>query len=257
MTTPPPDPAGLFDLTGRVAVVTGASSGLGRRFAQVLDAAGAHVVAVARRADRLDELVAGGRSVSAFAGDVTDTAAMAELVERTVGAHGRIDVLVNNAGVGTARPALDEDLDDFRHVLEVNLVSLFGLCRLVGRQMIAAGEGSIVNVASILGLGSGWPIPNAGYTASKAAVVNLTRDLACQWAGKGVRVNAIAPGFFPSEMTEVMDDEKSAAYITRNTPMRRMGRAEELDGVLLFLASRASSFVTGQTVAVDGGWTAH
>jgi NAD(P)-dependent dehydrogenase (short-subunit alcohol dehydrogenase family) len=259
VTEPPPrSPADLFDLAGRVAVVTGASSGLGNRFARALHEAGASVVAIARRADRLDELAKGRDRIFPRTADVTDDAALRSLVEETIKEFGRIDVLVNNAGLGTPAPAVDADLDDFRYTLEVNLVALFNLSRLVARPMLAAGAGSIINIGSIFGLGSSWPIPNPAYTASKGAVTQLTRELACQWAKGGVRVNALAPGFFPSEATAGMDsDAKSLAYVERGTPMRRMGYVHELDGALLFLASDASTFVTGQTLAVDGGWTAH
>lgn len=148
-------------------------------------------------------------------------------------------------------------MDHFRRVVDVNLHALFRLCQLAAQPMLARGRGSIVNVASMLGLVASAPIRQASYCASKGAVVNLTRELGCQWARKGVRVNAIAPGWFPSEMTSDMwHDEASVAYVEANCPMGRAGAEEELDGVLLFLASRASTYVTGQTIAVDGGWTA-
>jgi len=254
----PESPAGLFDLTGRVAIVTGASSGLGNRFARVLHQAGAHVVAVARRAERLAELAGKHERILAHPADVTDDTTIRRLVDETLARFGRIDVLVNNAGVGISAHALDEDLGDFRRTLEINLVSVFNLSRLVARPMLEAGKGSIINVASVYGLGSSWPIPNGAYTASKGGVIQLTRELACHWAKKGVRVNSIAPGFFPSEMTEEMrHNPKSVEYVVKRTPMRRWGEPHELDGALLFLASDASTYVTGQTLAVDGGWTAH
>jgi NAD(P)-dependent dehydrogenase (short-subunit alcohol dehydrogenase family) len=166
-------------------------------------------------------------------------------------------VVVNNAGIGTPMPAEDEPMDHFRQVVDVNLHALFRLCQLAARPMLDQGSGRIVNVASMLGLVASAPIRQASYCASKGAVVNLTRELGCQWARKGVRVNAIAPGWFPSEMTtDMWDDEASMAYVARNCPMGRPGSGEELDGVLLFLASQASTYVTGQTIAVDGGWTA-
>jgi len=166
-------------------------------------------------------------------------------------------VLVNNAGIGTPVPAEDEPVEDFRRVIDVNLNALFVLSQLVGRQMIEQGSGSIINIASILGLVASAPIKQASYTASKGAVVNLTRELAVQWARKGVRVNAIAPGWFPSEMTTLMwEDESANAYMKRNAPMGRGGEAHELDGALLYLASSASSYVTGHILAVDGGWVA-
>lgn len=256
--TEPQPPGALFDLTGHTAIVTGASSGLGERFVRVLHAAGADVVAVARRADRLAVLAAAHERVLPIAADVTDESAMIGLVDATTQRYGRIDVLVNNAGGAVPAPAISEPLDTFRRSLELNLTAVFNLARLVAVPMLAAGSGSIINIASVLGLGSSWPIPNSGYTAAKGAVVQLSRELACQWARQGVRVNAIAPGFFLTEATAGMDtDERSNAYVTRNTPMRRFGAAHELDAALLFLASDAASFVTGQTIAVDGGWTAH
>jgi NAD(P)-dependent dehydrogenase (short-subunit alcohol dehydrogenase family) len=256
MTTPAP-PSSLFDLTGQVAVVTGASSGLGERFARVLHAAGASVVAVARRADRLEALAAEHERMTPMTADVSDAAAVTGLVQQVLGQHGRIDVLVNNAGLGDPAPAVDEDLDRFRYVLEVNLVGLFHLARSVAVPMLAQGSGSIINIASIYGQASSWPIPNASYTASKGGVVQLTRELGCQWADKGVRVNALAPGFFPAESTAGMEeDERMMAFIGRNCPMRRPGRPEELDGALLFLSGAGSTYMTGQVLTVDGGWLA-
>jgi NAD(P)-dependent dehydrogenase (short-subunit alcohol dehydrogenase family) len=251
-------PHDLFDLRERVVIVTGTSSGLGHQFAAALHAAGAKVVAVARRKERLDELAERCPGLVPHALDVTDDAGCAQLVRDVLAAHGRIDGLVNNAGLGVVVPAVDEPLDDFRHVLEVNLTAVFNLSRLVAPSMIEARRGSIVNIASIYGLGSAYPVPNASYTASKAAVINLTRDLAGQWGKYGVRVNAIAPGFFRSEMAEeIFTDERAHARLTQLTPLRRTGEPGELDGALVYLLSGASSFVTGQTLPVDGGWSTH
>jgi NAD(P)-dependent dehydrogenase (short-subunit alcohol dehydrogenase family) len=249
----------LFRLDGRVAIVTGASSGLGDRFARVLHAAGAEVVVAARRADRLESLAADlGDRVTPVTCDVADEQATRDLVERTIDQHGRIDVLVNNAGVGDGVAAVDETLDHFRWTVDVNVVGLFALTQQVARHMIEAGSGSIVNIASIFGLVGSAPIKEASYCATKGAVVNLTRALACEWARRGVRVNAIAPGWFPTEMTqeEMFDDEAGLRFIETNTPMGRAGGLDELDGALLYLAGDASTYVTGQVLAVDGGWVA-
>jgi NAD(P)-dependent dehydrogenase (short-subunit alcohol dehydrogenase family) len=252
------DPFSLFDLTGRVAIVTGASSGLGARFVTVLHAAGASVVASARRADRLETLAAElGPNVVPVVADIGVDGDCDRLVQSVLQRFGRIDVLVNNAGTDNNSPAEDEPIEGFRRVMRVNLEALFLLSQLAGRQMIAQGRGSIINVASMLGLVASAPVKNASYCASKGAVVNLTRELAVQWARKGVRVNSIAPGWFPSEMTaEMMADGRAMQWLEGNCPMARAGTETELDGILLFLASDASSYCTGQTMVIDGGWTA-
>jgi NAD(P)-dependent dehydrogenase (short-subunit alcohol dehydrogenase family) len=255
----PIDPLAPFRLDGRVAVVTGASSGLGARFARVLDAAGAHVAITARRADRLVDLAGTLRDALVVSCDITDPDAARTVVDSTVERFGRIDVLVNNAGVTHIMPALEHGVDDFRHVIDVNLVAPFALARLAASAMIDAETGgTIVNVASIWGMVGVGQIPDAGYAASKGGLVNLTRELAAQWARRNVRVNALAPGWFRTEMTEgrMFGDEASERWMRSRTPMGRGGDEHELDGALLFLASDASSFVTGQTLFVDGGWTA-
>jgi NAD(P)-dependent dehydrogenase (short-subunit alcohol dehydrogenase family) len=255
----PIDPHAPFRLDGRVAVVTGASSGLGARFARVLDAAGAHVAITARRADRLADLAGTLRDALVVSCDITDPDAARTVVDSTVERFGRIDVLVNNAGVTHIMPALEHGVDDFRHVIDVNLVAPFALARLAASAMIDAETGgTIVNVASIWGMVGVGQIPDAGYAASKGGLVNLTRELAAQWARRNVRVNALAPGWFRTEMTEgrMFGNEASERWMRSRTPMGRGGDEHELDGALLFLASDASSFVTGQTLFVDGGWTA-
>jgi len=249
----------LFGLDGRVAVVTGASSGLGDRFARVLHGAGATVVVAARRAERLEALAAdlGGRVVVVPA-DLTVAADRERLIEEAFDVAGRIDVLVNNAGYGIPSPAESESIDRFEQTMDINVTAPFHLAQMAGRHMLAAGSGSIVNIASVLGLAASAPIKEVSYCASKGAVVNLTRQLGCEWGRKGVRVNAIAPGWFPSEMTqaEMFDDEGGQSFIVRNTPMGRAGELAELDGALLYLAGDASTYVTGHILAVDGGWLA-
>jgi NAD(P)-dependent dehydrogenase (short-subunit alcohol dehydrogenase family) len=252
------DVGALFTLAGRTALVTGASSGLGARFAKVLHAAGAEVVVTARRAERLERLCAElGDRATAIPCDLADAGAREALVAQVHEAHGALDVLVNNAGVAPPGDALHEDVEQFRAVLEVNAVAPFHLSGLVAPGMIERGSGSIVNVASVLGLVGAAPLRMASYCASKGAVVNLTRELAMQWARKGVRVNALAPGWFASEMTaDMWADPRARSYIESTTPMARAGDEAELDAALLLLAGAGGSFLTGQVITVDGGWTA-
>jgi NAD(P)-dependent dehydrogenase (short-subunit alcohol dehydrogenase family) len=252
------DPLQSFRLDGRVALVTGASSGLGERFARVLAAAGARVVVAARRAERLDALVSELPDAYAVPCDLTTPGAPENLVAATLEHYERVDIVVNNAGVSDPYPALEESTEHFRSVVELNLVAPFELARAAAVSMVDNGGGSIVNIASISGLVGTGQIPEAGYAASKGGLVNLTRELAAQWARRGVRVNALAPGWFRSEMTEgaMFGDEKAERWMRNRTPMGRGGEPHELDGALLFLAGDASTFVTGAVISVDGGWTA-
>ncbi len=257
MTVTALDPLSLFRLDGKVAVVTGASSGLGDRFARVLDAVGARVVIAARRADRLEALAPDLTDPVVVAGDLAQPDDRERLVATTLEACGRIDVLVNNAGIGKAVALEEESLDWFESVMEINVSAVWHLCKLFRDALVADGGGSIVNVASMLGHVGSTPVKQSSYCASKGAVVNLTRARALQLARRNVRVNALCPGWFQSEMTAGMEsDEGSVGYIKSNGPMPRMGDVHELDGALLLLATDAGTFITGQSVIVDGGWTA-
>jgi NAD(P)-dependent dehydrogenase (short-subunit alcohol dehydrogenase family) len=243
-----------FRLDGRVAVVTGASSGLGVAFARALAEAGADVALGARRVGRLGEtqalVEAAGRRAVAVPTDVTRPEDCQRLVEAALAAFGRIDVLVNNAGVGTAVPALRESPEQFRQVIEVNLNGSYWMAQACARAMPPGS--SIVNVGSVLGSTTAG-LPQAAYSASKAAILGLTRDLAQQWTGRrGIRVNAIAPGFFPSEMTERYPD----GYLERmmgRVPAGRLGDPEECAAAVVFLASDAASYITGALLPIDGG----
>jgi NAD(P)-dependent dehydrogenase (short-subunit alcohol dehydrogenase family) len=246
-----------FRLDGKVALVTGASSGLGVAFAKGLAEAGADIAVAARRADRLEETRASiealGRRAIAVSADVSDPEDCARAVSETVDGLGRVDVLVNNAGVGTAVPATRETPEQFRQVIDVNLNGSYWMAQACAKVMEPGS--TIVNIGSVLGSTTAG-LPQAAYAASKAGVEGLTRDLASQWtARKGIRVNALAPGFFPSEMTEQYPDGYLEAMMPRVLAGRK-GDPEELAAALLFLASDASGYVTGAVLAVDGGMVA-
>jgi len=250
-------PERLFGLEGRVAVLTGASSGLGVAFAEALHAAGATVVITARRADRLAQLAVGRPRLDPVGCDVSDADQLRELVAGVAERHGRIDILVNNAGNGgPGRPAQFETDVDTDRLLEVNLRAPLRLCRLAFPVMRRTG-GAVVNVTSISGLVGVGEIPQASYVASKHALTGLTRELALEWARFGIRVNALAPGFFATEMTRLLyDDDRRRQWIVANTPLPAFAEPAQAVGALLLLASDAGSYITGQTIAVDGGWTA-
>src|SRR3954454_11644863 len=246
-------------LGGNVVIVTGASSGLGVQLAEALAAAGALPVLAARRAERLSEVAAAIPGAQAVTCDVSREEDRERLVAEVLERHGRIDGLVNNAGMGATAPALRTPATTFTQVLDLNLVAPYALSCLVADHMRGSnGNGtgkSIVNVASVMGLRSLGEIPDAAYVASKAGLIGLTRELASQWGRYGIRVNAVAPGFFASEMTsELGDDAESFPdWLTSQTPLRRGGRPGELDDSILFLLGERSSFVTGHVLSVDGG----
>ena len=242
-------------LKDHVIIVTGASSGLGEQLARALAAAGATPVLAARRAERLVDLQRELPGADAVACDVTDAAERDRLVETVMERHGRLDGLVNNAGVGATAPALRTSADAFARVVDVNLTAPFALSCLAASRMRGNGGGSIVNVASVMGLRSIGQIPDAAYVASKAGMIGLTRELASQWGRYGIRVNAVAPGFFASEMTAELGDDPEAfpSFLLERTPLGRGGRAGELDEAVLFLLGAGSSFVTGHVLSVDGG----
>jgi NAD(P)-dependent dehydrogenase (short-subunit alcohol dehydrogenase family) len=254
-------PAQLFDLTGRVAIVTGGGTGIGRQMATGLAESGADVVLCARKHERCEQVAAELERLDVRAlglrCDVRDPADIAAVVDRTRADFGRIDVLVNNAGTSWGAPAEDHPLEGWQKVIDVNLTGVFLFAQAAGRVMIEQQGGKIVNIASVAALGGAPPeLMNAvAYNASKAGVVGFTRDLATKWARHGINVNAIAPGWFPSDMNRVLLDAQPDAYL-EHIPLRRFGGPDDLKGAVVFLASRASDYVTGQVVVVDGGQSA-
>lgn len=248
-------PSGL-SLADHVIIVTGASSGLGMRMAQSLSEAGANLVLTARRADRLDELVrALGTAAMAVPGDLTEESHRGRLIDAAIDRFGRIDGLVNNAGVARVQPALSESTTDFEDILRINLVAPFALARDTAKAMRSQQSGgAIVNISSAVGLiPVSWQ-PNASYAAAKSGLIGLTKDLASQWGRYGIRVNSIAPGPFITEMSGSSYLDNAAGDRMRNAiALGRIGQPSELDGLLTLLLHPASSYITGQTVAVDGG----
>lgn len=248
--------ADIFNLAGEVALVTGASSGLGKRFAQVLAANGAKVALVARRADRLAALQAeieknGGEAIVAEA-DVTDRAAMTRALDAAEKAFGTVTILVNNAGIAHSGRAVDMSEEEWRRILSTDLDAVFYCAQEAARRMLAAKkQGAVVNIASVLGFGVSKGV--AAYATAKAGVVQLTKALALEWAFKGIRVNAIAPGWFVTEINEDYLNSDEGKAMTRAIPMGRFGAEGDLDGTLLLLASKAGAYLTGATIVVDGG----
>jgi NAD(P)-dependent dehydrogenase (short-subunit alcohol dehydrogenase family) len=252
------DPLNTFRLDGKVAIVTGASSGIGAQTVKLFSSLGAKVAAAARREDRLQELANQYPNVMAVKCDVGDEADCKNLVEIVIKEYEKIDILINNAGISDPIPALEEDLDQFKRVIQIDLISCFHLAQLCAQHMeTQESGGAIVNVASIHGFVGSSPNNQPGYTAAKGGLINLTRELALEWARHGIRVNAIAPGYISTELTdEMIAGESGRKWIERNTPMRRPGEVTELDGAMLLLASDAGSYITGETIAIDGGWLA-
>ncbi len=250
----------LFSLKGKVAVATGASSGLGVVFAEAFAEMGANVELAARMIEKLTEVANRLRSLNVktrpFQCDVSKQEDVQALVDDVVKNFGRLDIIVNNAGLAALSPATDISVEEWNKVVSVNLTGVFLCARTAARQMIKQEGGKVVNIASIYGA-VGDVFPASPYYATKGAVINMTRDLAVEWAPYKIRVNAIAPGFFPSEMTEdIFQDPGYVEYIRKQTPLGRPGNPDDLKGAVVYLSSPASDYVTGQTIFVDGGWTA-
>ncbi len=259
MSEPDTGVLGRFSLIGKVALVTGASAGLGAGFAVALAQAGADVVLAARRraglADTSEQIRRLGRSALAVETDVTDPEACRAAAQAAIERFGHLDTLINNAGLGTAVPALRETPEQFREVIEVNLLGAYWMAQAAAHVMLPGS--SIVNVASVLGLVKSFA-PQAAYSASKAGLIGLTRDLNQQWSGRrGIRVNAVAPGYFRSEMTQAIPPDQLREFIAGTSTLGRIGEQHELDAAVVFLASPASSYIAGVTLAVDGGMSGH
>ncbi|HEY1521313.1 MAG TPA: SDR family oxidoreductase [Solirubrobacteraceae bacterium] len=242
-------------LDGHVVIITGASSGLGAQLARAIGDAGGTPVLAARRADRLAALIEEIPSADAVTCDVTDDTDRERLIDGVIERHGRLDGLINNAGAGATAPALRTSPETFARVLDLNLVAPFALSCLAAQRMRDGGGRSIINIASVMGLRSIGQIPDAAYIASKAGIIGLTRELASQWGRYGIRVNAVAPGFFATEMNAELgeDPEQFPDFLLSRTPLGRGGRVGELNDAVLFLLGAGSSFVTGTVLSVDGG----
>ena len=250
----------LFDLTGRIAIITGGSIGLGRQMAEGLAEMGANLVLCARKRERCqqaaEELQPLGVKAMALACDVKSPASIQEVVDATLSQFGRIDVLINNAGISWGAPVEEMRLEDWNKVIETNLTGTFLCSQAVGKVMIRQGQGKIINIASVAGLGGAPPELSAiGYHASKGGVISFTKDLACKWAAHNIQVNAIAPGWFPTHMSSRVLEHHPELFLS-HIPLRRFGNEHDLKGAAVFLASDASNYVTGHVLVVDGGQSA-
>ncbi len=250
----------MFDIKGKVAVVTGASSGLGAQLAKALARQGATVVILARREDKLravkEEIEKIGTPCIAIKCDITNEKLVQEAIQAIIKKCGTIDILVNNAGSANSAPAESMSMQEWDEIIDVNLRSVYIMSRDVGKFMIEKNYGKIINISSMYGFVANTFFPLANYHASKSAVIGLTKALAAEWAKYNITVNSIAPGFFKTEMTsEDLETKEFNQFIEQFSPMKRIGREGELDGALIYLASDASSYMTGQTLLVDGGWT--
>ncbi|MBQ5595164.1 MAG: SDR family oxidoreductase [Alistipes sp.] len=250
-----------FDLTGQVAVVTGASAGLGLQMARAFASQGANLVLLARRKTLLEQ---NAKDISAEFGvevlpiecDITKTEQVINAVERTMERFGRVDILMNNAGTGAVAPAEEITDEQFKHELDIDLFGTFVCAREFGKRMIEAGYGRIINIASMYGLVGNLIVGSSPYHAAKGGVVNLTRALAAEWGKHGITVNSICPGYFYTDLTtKTLDSDYFQDIAKRSIPMARYGKSGELDTCALFLASPASTYVNGQNIAVDGGYT--
>jgi NAD(P)-dependent dehydrogenase (short-subunit alcohol dehydrogenase family) len=245
----------LFSLQDKVVLLTGASSGLGERWTPVLAAAGASVVLTARREVALRDVARNVPGALVVAADLTVEDQRRRLVDDVMQHHGRIDVLINNAGAAASSPAVTTALSEFRAMVDTDLTAVFALTQLVGATMIERGRGSIINNASLAAERSVDRYPLAAYSAAKAGVVALTRSLAGEWGPHGIRVNAIGPAFFPTPTSGYLQDPEQVSWIESHTALRRTARLDELDGLVVFLAGDASTYITGQHILVDGGWS--
>ena len=250
----------LFDLRGRVAIITGGSVGLGRQMAEGLAEAGANLVLCARKKERCEQAAAELRRLNvetlAAGCDVKNPEQVRDVVEQTMSRFGRIDILINNAGTSWGAPVEEMKLEHWNKVIETNLTGTFLFSQAVGKFMVRQGRGKIINIASVAGIQGAAPAFQAiGYHASKGGIIAFTKDLACKWGAHNIQVNAIAPGWFPTNMSQVLIERNKETFL-KNIPLGRFGGDSDLKGAAVFLASAASDFVTGHVLVVDGGQTA-